>query len=433
MAITKNNQYKLLIALAFTLSQISLVCSVEPESILAPSIGPVVLLPRATLSASYNDNVFLYSDSNKIDDYITTLSSGISLQYGENIIDSNYIGLDYSPSFLWYNENNELNTDNHTLGFAINYQKEGKFTFSGSDQIMLDSALLSGRERTYYSTLRDSGDQSKTLLVERLSLADDYRFEYTISPKTSAYVSVSANTIDFEEEPHYYYKTVFGELVPFSLYDISNWNNTVGFGWQAFPKIKFYGSFFYGSTSVERNLDRMSFVPDSEFYGGHISANGNFSDKLSGRVQLGYQTRDFDRLSNTIGSDSHSLPIFQTELGYKYTEKGSVNFSYNRGGLVSVENPDIATKSDFLSLSLTQKLGTTGKLSASINSTVELTSFEIQDETEYDYMRFGSALNYSFNQWMRASFDYSHELFNSNKGNVDYNVNKFMFVFSVGY
>ena len=151
MIFTKNNQYILLMTLASLLSQISLVWPVEPVDILAPNIGPVVLLPHATLSASYNDNVFLYDSSDKIDDYITSLSSGISLKYGENIIDSNYIGLDYSPSFLWYKENNELNTDNHLLSFAINYQKEGKFNFSGNDQYSLDNTLLSGREKTYFS------------------------------------------------------------------------------------------------------------------------------------------------------------------------------------------------------------------------------------------------------------------------------------------
>ena len=41
---------------------------------------------------------------------MTTLSPGIGLQFGENILDSNYIGLDYTLSQQWYAENNELNT-----------------------------------------------------------------------------------------------------------------------------------------------------------------------------------------------------------------------------------------------------------------------------------------------------------------------------------
>ena len=35
----------------------------------------------------------------------------------------------------------DLNTENHLLTFGINYQKEDKFTFSGSDQIVLDNNL----------------------------------------------------------------------------------------------------------------------------------------------------------------------------------------------------------------------------------------------------------------------------------------------------
>ena len=88
-----------------------------------------------------------------VDDIVTTFSPGVGLQYGQNLLDSNYIGIDYSPSFLWYADNNELNTDNHLLTFGINYQKEGKFTFSGADKIGLSNTLLRGRERAFFSNM----------------------------------------------------------------------------------------------------------------------------------------------------------------------------------------------------------------------------------------------------------------------------------------
>ena len=112
----------------------------------------------------------------KIDDFITSLSPGVSLQYGQNLLDSNFIGLDYTLTQNWYAENSEISSDNHAVTFAINYQKEGKFRLSGTDSIRLDNTILSGRER---STSFIGGKR----LVERSYFNDQYRFDYIFSPK----------------------------------------------------------------------------------------------------------------------------------------------------------------------------------------------------------------------------------------------------------
>ena len=84
----------------FIYGKAHIVNAFEPEDILAPSIGPVLILPKATLSTSYEDNVFLSGNNIKnIDDVVTTFSPGVGFQYGQNLLDNNYIGIDYSPSF----------------------------------------------------------------------------------------------------------------------------------------------------------------------------------------------------------------------------------------------------------------------------------------------------------------------------------------------
>ena len=223
----------LTILVVFVYGKTEFLNAIEPEDILAPSIGPVLILPKATLSTTYDDNVFISRNNIKdVDDVVTTFSPGVGLQYGQNLLDSNYIGIDYSPSFLWYADNNELNTDNHSLTFGVNYQKEGKFTFTGTDNIELRNTLLRGQERALFSNLENGSEESGGVLIKRFSSVDRYRFEYTISPKTSVYISTSADVLDYEESAHYYYKNVFGDLIPYSLFDVSNWNNTIGFGWQ---------------------------------------------------------------------------------------------------------------------------------------------------------------------------------------------------------
>ncbi len=409
--------------------------SIEPDDVLAPIVGPVVILPHVSLSESYDDNVFLLSDeTGKIDDLVTTLSPGIGLQFGENILDSNYIGFDYTLNKNWYAEHSEINSDNHALTFGINYRKEGKFTFSGGDMIRLDNDFLRGRERGLFTDLIEGAKESRGLLVKRKSFNDQYRFEYTLSPKTSVYAQTAYNALDYSEEPHYYYQDVFGTRIPYSLFDVANWNNTVGFGWQAFPKIKLYGSFFYGISMVDTNLERMGERPDSDFSGGHISAVGDFSEKLKGKVLVGYQIRQFDKLSSGYVGGSHSLPIFEAEVDYDFTDKRTASFRYRREGNVAIESPEIAIMSDFVNLVVTQQIGTTGKLSAEFGAVYRLDKFETQDGREYQFLRMNTRFSYRFNQWLKSSLRYDLELFDSNnKENIDYRVNRVMLSLSVGY
>ena len=184
---------------------------------------------------------------------------------------------------------------------------------------------------------------------------------------------------------------------------------------------------------VETNLERMGERPDSDFFGGHISAVGDFSEKLKGKVQVGYQTRQFDRLSNGYGGGSHGLPIFEAEVDYSFTEKRTASLTYRHGGSVSIESPDSAVTSDYIILEVNQQIGTTGKLSANFGTTYELDTYETRDAREYQYLRMNAGVSYSFNRWLKSSLRYDFEMFDSSEGNIDYNVNRVMLGLSVGY
>ena len=412
---------------ALASGQVEPVLGIEPEDILAPIVGPVVVLPHVSMSESFDDNVFLLSDEQgKIDDLVTTLSPGVGLQFGENILDSNYIGLDYTMSQSWYAENSEINSDNHALTFGIHYQKEGKFRIAGTDSIRLDNSILSGRERSI--ALAD-----RKRLVERTYVTDRYRFDYTLSPKTSLYASASYNASDYAEEPHYYYTDVFGGKTPYALYDVSSARGALGFGWQAFPKIKLYGGGFYGWTTVDKNISRMPQRPDSDFTGIFVEADGDFREKLTGRTRVGYQVREFDRLANGSGGGSHGMPVFQVSLEYEFTSKRIGTFTYLREGRVSVESPDLGYAADMISLNLKQEIGKEGKLAADASIAYELDDYDSSDGRQYKWFRANAGLTYRFNRWMNAQLSYSLDMFDSNKGNIDYNVNRVMLGLSVGY
>ncbi|MBC8243798.1 MAG: outer membrane beta-barrel protein [Verrucomicrobia bacterium] len=412
---------------ALALGQVESAHGIEPEDVLAPIVGPVVVLPHVSLSERYDDNVFLLSDDlGKVDDLVTTLSPGVGLQFGDNILDSNYIGLDYTLSQNWYAENSEINSANHALTFAINYQKEGKYRITGTDSIRWDNSILSGRERSI--ALAD-----RKRLVERVYFSDRYRVDYILSPKTSLYASAGYNASDYSEEPHYYYTDVFGGKTPYALYDVSSVRGALGFGWQAFPKIKMFGGGFYGQTTVGKNISRMSQRPDSDFGGFFVEADGDFREKLTGRARVGYQVREFDRLANGGGGGSHGMPVFQVSLEYEFTAKRTGTFTYLREGRVSVESPDWGYAADMVSIVLNQEIGTEGKLAADASVMYELDDYESLDGRQYKWLRANAGLTYRVNQWMNAQLSYSFDMFDSNKGNIDYNVNRVMLGLSVGY
>ena len=400
--------------------------AVEPEDILAPAIGPVVILPHASLTETYNDNVFYLTDENKVDDFVTSISPGVSLQYGQNLLDSNFIGLDYTLTQNWYAENSEINSDNHAVTFAINYQKEGKFKFRGTDSIRLDNTILSGRERS-------SADYVENIsLVERSYFNDQYRFDYILSPKTSLYSSLDYDAADYDEKPHYYNTDVFGGRTPYALYDVSSLQGALGFGWQAFPKVKLYGGGFYGRTSVERNLPSMEARPDSDFGGFFIEADGDFGEKLTGRIRGGYQTREFDGYADKKTSESHNLPVFQAALEYQFTPKRKGTLAYTRTGRVSVESPDWAYSADLISLNMTQEIGTLNNLFADAQLTYELDDYDTRDRQD-QRISANAGLTYYFNSWSKFQATYNFTLYDSNQGNIDYTVNRFMLSLSVGY
>ncbi len=64
--------------------------------------------PRLMVEEEYNDNIFL-SDGNEVDDWITTVAPGISLNYTNRSVEAS---LDYSLNYQFYQEDADRNQDN---------------------------------------------------------------------------------------------------------------------------------------------------------------------------------------------------------------------------------------------------------------------------------------------------------------------------------
>ena len=80
--------------------------SVMMSLIYVPSFANYTITPSISIRETYNDNIFL-EDSNEEDDFITTLSPNITLDYSPN--SKMDINLDYGFDFRFYSSHSDLN------------------------------------------------------------------------------------------------------------------------------------------------------------------------------------------------------------------------------------------------------------------------------------------------------------------------------------
>ena len=96
-------------------------------------------------------------------------------------------------------------------------------------------------------------------------------------------------------------------------------------------------------------------------------------------------------------------------------------------------NPASAIVADFIRFKVDQRIGTTSKLKATLESTYRFYTSGTRDSLQFSYFLLNAEVSYSFNQWLKSSLRYDFKMRDINKGNVDYNVNRVMLGLSVGY
>lgn len=87
--------------------------------------------PSISVSEEYDDNLYLISD-NEISDYITAVTPGIDFSILSEQTD---FSLEYTPSFVFYNENTENDTTRHSASLAWGQDLTQHMRFDLSDTL----------------------------------------------------------------------------------------------------------------------------------------------------------------------------------------------------------------------------------------------------------------------------------------------------------
>jgi hypothetical protein len=387
--------------------------AVDASDVLAYSIGPVRLHPRVSVGEQYNDNIFYRSSHTNAlsrfpveDDFITTVSPGITMQMGR--LGENHLSLDYTLDKSWYADHSDQGHLDHFVNFGIDLHGN-RITLTGTDRFQYLSGIL-------------GGGQNLGQRVNRFTFNDDYRVDYRLGEKTGLYVSGGNAATDYEKGT--------------PLYDERTLRATGGFDFKATDKTGLFGELYYAQSKTDPNQVSPLFPnqPRLNYFGGFVGVRGDFTTRLSGSIKAGYETRFYSN-----NGSSGDTPVVEVRLENRFSDRTTASLTYARRSEVSVQSSVIfgsSYTSDTFGLSLRRTVTSDGKLVATVGGTYENNGYDAVSgfSREDQVYRANAALAYSLQLWLTAKLAYQFEKYASNDNLViDYTVNSVTLTVSVGY
>lgn len=384
--------------------------AVEASDILVFSKGPLSLRPQFGLVEEFNDNIF-YDDDDRESDFITTVSPGLKLQLGQDLPTENHITLAYTYDRSFYVHNSSQNANQHHFITDTMFKKH-RFSIEGADRFEMLSSVLGG------------GFSVGKQRVDRTLWLDVYRFDYRIGERMGVYVEGQHVSTDYESG--------------IALYDTRTLIGTGGFEYTLSEDVFLFGEGYYGQTSLEANFASPK-PPGTEFIGGFVGARGNFTEKLKGRLKVGYEVSSFHgNLPPGVDDSAGSAPVVEGSITYLPTERLTTTLSYSRRQQVSVQFIRSSYVLDSVTASVSQVLGSTGRLRLDLSGTYAMFSFDPAPaypggRTDSTW-RVQTGASYFFQTWLSTRLEYSYERFTSDFASVvDYDVNRVTLSLALGY
>lgn len=387
--------------------------ALEMADLMAYKAGPMLIRPRASVAERYDDNVLYQKDGPlKKADFVTTTSPGFSLTIGRKEVNNpwfdfsqapeNYLSIGYDLNHNLYAGNSSLNSLGHA--FDMSGRLIGnRLSLTGSDSIQMVDGLVGGNAGLYSN-------------VKRLVYNDNYRLSYRVSDKLSAYLSGAYSNTDWEEGVY--------------LLDNNSLTGTMGIDYKPLNKISFFSGNYYGQSAVNPNIPNTPKGPHLTSMGGYMGAKGEFTQRIQGTIQAGYEVREFSN-----HAEAGSSPVVNASLSYRIGPKTSTSVTYSRSASVSVQSPGVTYDADVYNLNFTKYFGAAKKLALAGDLSLSSYQYGIVWRNRIDDRLLGRiSASYMLRAWLAAGFSYEFEQFSStDKAVIDYSVNRVTMRLSVGY
>jgi hypothetical protein len=331
------------------------------------------LFLTADAGIRFDDNVLL--SGNKTDDTIFSVSPGADLVFGKGAATSGNVTV--FETFDRYSDNSRLNTDLFNAAFNSGYN---------------DEKLKLNVQAGYHEVAQNTVDIRANFLVRRNVATVGADTEVKISPKDAIGVAVNYEDTDYRVVG---YDDTQILTVPLKLY------------YQYTPKVDLSAGFSYRNTELVAGRDSKDY-----FY--NIGARGEFTPKLTGRVNVGYNQRKLRGLAkqDQLGIDS--------SLAFAYSPKTNVQFGVNN---------DFGTSGQGESQkNFSVNAGAQSKIADDWSVTGNLVYRTIKTARTDHYVEGQAGVSYIVNAMFTVNAGYVYRDNNSDSSGGDFNNN----VFSVG-
>ncbi|MBX3746786.1 MAG: outer membrane beta-barrel protein [Verrucomicrobiae bacterium] len=380
----------------------------DSERYLIYELGSVTLRPHLGIGQVYDSNIF-YNDENRVDDFITTVQPSLGAFYGDR--EASFASLRYTLDASFYAERDDLNNLGHSLVHQSRFQFS-RTSIEGQDRFSITKNLLGGS----FSYIQRR--------IGVVSLRDDWRADYSLSPKTSLGARVSFDMVDYDAK----------DLAPNHLYDFMSYSGGFRVGYLPSEKIVVYPEISAGQSLRETNSPLVREAPDLTFYGISVGAEGEFTPKLTGTVSGGYEFRDYE--------DDTEVPngwIASVQLRWQARPKTVVSVGYRHWIEVSREVVGSSYNVHRPSVAVTQQLGTQDRWTLGVEGFYQLDDY---DETSRfsgvarkDTLGGASArASYRWQPWLVASAGYDFRIYDGNVPTIPtYEVHRVSLRLAAGY
>ena len=341
------------------------------------------LMVTLDVSETYDDNIFI--QPHKVQDYITIISPGISLELGDKTTpDSNYLSAVGQLAFLEYARNSSENADNYSVDVA--YQHQFTRLTLGLEQVAQKLTL----------TNIDIGTRVQSDIYRTVATAN-----YVYNEDLSLNGSFTQNVTDYTDST--YIDTAERVIDFYGLYEVLP-RLGIGFG----PR--------FGAVDVEGG-------PNQTYEDGLVHLIYQVTGKTAITLVGGAEVRQYQ------GSSAQTLtPTYDLDITYKPSDSTTLTFDSHRRRVVSFGSLDQDYLNTEISGSLHQRIlnETYANLSAGYDMNTyagngdEMTGSNREDN--YYYARAG--VEWKARDWLELTATYQYARDDSNEGEFSFNDNQ---------
>jgi len=256
----------------------------------------VEITPRISVSEVYDDNIYLDA-TNEESDYLTTVSPGINLTMSSQ---RTSLSLDYSPTWVWYDENDQNDTVRHagTVDFAQQVTQHVRFnltdTYVRSEEPLETAEEIESARSTRNTYQRNTGTASAT---------------YQFGPENTFDLGFRHSYLE-NEDPALDDGTVQNPFANMTYwFDMKN-----GFDLN------------YGYTTASFSRDD-GLAPEDDYDGNEAGIRYIHRFSRQTRVSAGY---DFTNRSFEGATEDYKVHEVSVDLGYELSSDLSLNFGIGR-------------------------------------------------------------------------------------------------------